>query len=69
MGGGVALAVAGAFHAAAASLISKVDVSLLPRAKRSAGVLSDVKEVLGWLRQPEHLFLGAGNAGLQAAPA
>ena len=26
-------------------------------------------EVLGWLRQPEHLFLGAGNAGLQAAPA
>jgi EAL domain-containing protein (putative c-di-GMP-specific phosphodiesterase class I) len=26
-------------------------------------------EVLGWLRQPERLFLGAGNADLQAAAA
>ncbi len=26
-------------------------------------------DVLGWLRQPERLFPGAGNAGLQAAPA
>ncbi len=69
MGGGVALAVAGAFHAAAASLISKVDVSLLPRAKRSAGVLSDVKEVLGWLRGrrralPLALLVGLANFGI-----
>ena len=26
-------------------------------------------EVPGWLRQPERLFLGAGSADLQAAPA